>query len=81
MMYSDMSHHFMENLTYARHVERNKKIYIPCQAVCNMLEVSELPKEFRNIRRLERVLIARQLLFKRITIIAKGQSPKLKCIM
>ena len=26
---------------------------IPCQAVCNMLEISELPKEFR----LERILI------------------------
>ena len=51
---------------------------IPCQAVCNILKVSELPKEFRDIRRLERVLIARRLLFKKISIMLKGQSPKLK---
>ena len=41
-----------------------------------MLEVCELPKEFRDIRRLERVLVARRLLFKKI--MPKGQSPKLK---
>ena len=35
---------------------------IPCQAACNMLKVCELPKEFRDIRRLERVTVARQLL-------------------
>ena len=43
-----------------------------------MLKVCELPKEFRDIRRLEWVLVARQLLFKKINIIPKGQSPKLK---
>ena len=43
-----------------------------------MLEVSELPKEFRNIRRLDIVLITRRLLFKKIGITSKGQSPKLK---
>ena len=51
---------------------------IPCQAVCNMLEVCELPKEFTDIRRLERVLVARRLLFKKINIMPKVQSPKLK---
>ena len=55
-----------------------KQNCIPCQAVCNMLEVSELPEEFRDIRRLERVLIARRLLFKKISIMPKCQSPKLK---
>ena len=43
-----------------------------------MLEVCELPKKFRDIQRLERVLVARQLLFKKINIMPKGQSPKLK---
>ena len=43
-----------------------------------MLEVCEHPKEFRDIRRLERVLVARRLLFKKINIMPKGQSPKLK---
>ena len=55
-----------------------KQNCIPYQAVCNMLEVSELPEEFRDIRRLERVLIARRLLFKKISIMPKCQSPKLK---
>ena len=43
-----------------------------------MLKVSELPKEFRDIRRRERVLIVRRLLFKKISIMPKGHSPKLK---
>ena len=43
-----------------------------------MLEVCELPKEFRDIRRLERVLAARLLLFKKINAMLKGQTPKLK---
>ena len=43
-----------------------------------MLEFSELPKEFRDIRRLEKVFIARRPLFKKISIMPKGQSPKLK---
>ena len=38
----------------------NKNCF-PCQAVCKMVEVCELIKEFRDIRRLERVLIARRL--------------------
>ena len=42
-----------------------------------MLEVFELPKEFRDIRGLERVLTARRLLFKKISI-TEGQSPRLK---
>ena len=33
---------------------------------------------FKDIRRLERVVIARQCLFKKIRIMPKGQSPKFK---
>ena len=55
-----------------------QKNCIPCQTVYNQLEPCELPKEFRDIRRLEKVLVARRLLFKKISIIPKGQSPKLK---
>ena len=40
--------------------------------------VCELPKEFRDIRRLERVLVARRLLFKKINIMPKGQCLRLK---
>ena len=38
----------------------NKNCF-PCQAVCKMVEVCEFIKEFRDIRRLERVLVARRL--------------------
>ena len=51
---------------------------IPCQAVCNLLRVIEPPKEFKDIRRVEKVLIARRLHFKKISIMFKGRSPKLK---
>ena len=43
-----------------------------------MLELSELSQEFSDIQRLERFLIARRLLFKKNTIVPKGQSPKSK---
>ena len=43
-----------------------------------MLEVCELPKELTDIRRVERVLVVRRLLFKKINIMPKAQSPKLK---
>ena len=49
-----------------------KKNCISCQAVCNLLEVCELPKKFRDIRRLERILVAKRLLFKKINIMPKG---------
>ena len=49
-----------------------------CQAVCNMLNVFHLPHEFRDIRRLEKVLVARGILFKKFTIMPRGESPKLK---
>jgi len=55
---------------------RKKKI--PCQSVSNKLENIELPNGLSNINRLERVLVAKRLLFKKITIMPKGQSPKLK---
>ena len=43
-----------------------------------MLEVCKLPKEITDIQRLKRVLIARQRLLKKISIMPKGQSPKWK---
>ena len=51
---------------------------IPCQAVYNKLELCEIPEEFRDFRRLEKVLVARKLFFKQIRIMPKCQSPKLK---
>ena len=37
-----------------------------------------LPNEFRDLRRLERVLVAKRILFKKVTVMLKGQSPKVK---
>ena len=51
---------------------------IPCQAVINDLELHELPADFSDIRRLEKVLIAKRILFKKVTIMPKGQAPKIK---
>ena len=42
-----------------------------------MLEVCEVPKQFKDIRRLERIL-SRLLIFRKINMMPKGQPPKLK---
>ena len=54
------------------------KNQIPCQAVCNKLQIYYLPTELRWIHWLERVLVARKLQFKKVTIIPEGQWPKFK---
>ena len=46
---------------------------MPHQAVCNMLPVFHLQHEFRDIRRLEQLLVAMRLFFKNITIMSKGE--------
>ena len=44
--------------TYAQKLNKNQ---IPCQAVCNKLQIYYLPTELRWIHRVERVLVARKL--------------------
>ena len=69
----------INNLTCARYVDKNfQKIVLLVMQFFNILEVSELTKEFRDIRRLEWVLIARRLLLRKISIMPKSQSAKLK---
>lgn len=64
---------------YERHLLRKiKKQHVPRQTIWNKLEVFHLPHEFRDIRRLEKVLIARRLLFKKATILPKCESLDLK---
>ena len=55
-----------------------KKKKVPCQAVCNKLEVFEFPKELKGLKKLEKIIIAKRLLFKKIAIMPKGQAPKLR---
>ena len=45
-----------------------QKNSVPCQAVANRLNVVELPKLFQDIRRLERLLVSRRILFKKVTV-------------
>ena len=54
-----------------------KKKKIPCQAVCNKLQLFELPNEINDLRKLEKVIISKGILFKKIVIMPKGQAPKL----
>ena len=55
-----------------------KKNNIPCQAISNKLVVELLPNEFRDLLRLERVLVAKRILFKKVIVMLKGQSPKVE---
>ena len=58
--------------------EASRKNSVPCQAVANRLNVLELPKLFQDIRRLERLLASRRILFKKVTVMPKGKSLKIK---
>ena len=44
-----------------------------CQSVSNKLEVCNFPSHFCEIQKLEKVLIAKRLLFKKITIMPRGE--------
>ena len=55
-----------------------KKGDIPCQAVCNKLQVYGFLPFLPKLRRLEKIIISKRILFKKIAIMPKGQSPKLK---
>ena len=52
---------------------------MPCQAVLNKLNIEDIPKELSDLRRLEKVLIAQRILFKKIAIMhGKGEFSKIK---
>ena len=55
-----------------------RKKNIPCQASCNKRQVVFLPEELKNVRRLERTLVPSRILFKKVTFMLKGNSPKMK---
>ena len=52
--------------------------FVPYQAVSNKLDNTFLPKEFENIHKLERVLVSRRILLKKMVIILKGKLLKIK---
>ena len=51
---------------------------MPCQAVHNDLFLDEIPEVIDILNRLEKVLISKRILFKKITIMPKGQQPKIR---
>ena len=51
---------------------------IPYQAVDNKLQLFDQPPVISNLRKLEKVIIAKRLLFKKVAIMPKGQQPKMK---
>ena len=54
------------------------KSEIPAQAVHNKLDIYDFPDDLANLNRLEKTIISRRVLFKKVTIMLKGQMPKLK---
>ena len=69
-----------DNLKYVCHTcDRHlKKGDIPCQAVWNKLQVDDLPHEIKLLNRLEKILIGKRILFKKVAITPRGQQPKIK---
>ena len=55
-----------------------RKNSVPCQVLANRLTAVELPKLFQDIHRLERLLVSRRILFKKVTAMPKGKSLKIK---
>ena len=55
-----------------------KKKKIPCQAVWNKLQLSEFPDHIPCLNKLERVIIAKRILFSKIITMPKGQFRKIK---
>ena len=51
---------------------------MPCQAIANKLFVEDLPKQCQGINRLERLLVSRRILFKKVTVTPKRKSLKIK---
>ena len=55
-----------------------KKKELPAQCVLNKLELYNFPDHLRNMNKLERILISQRILFSKISIMPKGQFPKIK---
>ena len=84
--YKDFKIDFMTKATYdgkvyvsmACHKNIMKK-RISCQAVYNKLDIEVAPKQLQNLRKLEKVLISRRILFKKVAIMhGKGEFIEIK---
>ena len=51
---------------------------IPCQAISNKLDAEVAPKQLQNLRKLEKVLISKRILSKKVAILrGKGDFAKI----
>ena len=62
-------------ITCDKHLKKNKT---PPQAVSNKLMLDPIPDVLKDMNRLEKTLIAKRILFKKIMIMPKGQQPKIR---
>ena len=53
---------------------------MPCQAVCNKIEVDKIPNELAVLEKLEQILIAQRIVLEKIVVMPKGQQRKIKGI-
>lgn len=68
----------MTNFTFVKHVMFLLiKEKVLCQAVVNGFQLENVPQELDCLNTLEVILIAKRLLFQKIVIISKGQTPKI----
>ena len=50
--------------TCHKHLNKNE---IRCQVVCNKIGVDPMPNEFKDLKKLEKVLISKRILFKKMS--------------
>ena len=55
-----------------------KKKNTPPRAVTNKLMLDPIPDILAQLNRLEKTLISKRILFKKVTIMPKGQQPKIR---
>ena len=55
-----------------------KKNKVLCKVVSNKISIECLPREFRKLRQLETIVVVRRILYKKVIVIPKHLSPKIK---
>ena len=63
--------------TCHKKLDIHKKLEIHAQAVCNKLDIVDVPDDLYNLNILVTVIISRRILLKKVTIMSKCQVSKL----
>ena len=63
------------NISITCHLKVSK-FQVPCQAETNNLCLNQIPEAIKILNKLETSFLCKLLLFKKVVIMAKGQSPK-----